>query len=109
MSYKICMNFVKTLKFLWIFEVIVKKIHINYKIYSDSQNWVRERDICIHKAIAQAWVKKKQKCGYKSCSMWGTPRFDKNLKQNAITVQKLMNLKVCNLMTQFWPIFLKSL
>jgi hypothetical protein len=27
--------------------------------YSDSQNRIRERDICIHKAIAQAWVKKK--------------------------------------------------
>jgi hypothetical protein len=33
MSCKIFMNFVKILKLLWIFEVIVKKIHINYKVY----------------------------------------------------------------------------
>jgi hypothetical protein len=30
------MKFVKTMKFLWIFEAIVKKIHINYKIYSQT-------------------------------------------------------------------------
>jgi hypothetical protein len=33
MSYKIFMNFVKILKLLWIFEEIVKKIDINYKMY----------------------------------------------------------------------------
>jgi hypothetical protein len=27
------MNFVKILKLLWIYEVIIKKTHINYKIY----------------------------------------------------------------------------
>jgi hypothetical protein len=36
MSCKIFMNFVKLLKLLWIFEVIVKKIHINYKVYSQT-------------------------------------------------------------------------
>jgi hypothetical protein len=36
MSCKIFMNFAKILKLLWIFEVIVKKIHINYKIYSQT-------------------------------------------------------------------------
>jgi hypothetical protein len=36
MSSKIFMNFVKILKSLWIYEVIVKKIHINYKIYSQT-------------------------------------------------------------------------
>jgi hypothetical protein len=30
------MNFVKILKLLWIFEVIVTKIHINYKVYSQT-------------------------------------------------------------------------
>jgi hypothetical protein len=33
MDHKIFMNYVKILKFL---EVIVKKIHINYKIYSQT-------------------------------------------------------------------------
>jgi hypothetical protein len=33
MRCKIFMNFVKILKLLWIFEVIVKKIHINYNMY----------------------------------------------------------------------------
>jgi hypothetical protein len=33
MSSKIFMHFVKILKLLWIFEVIVKKIDINYKMY----------------------------------------------------------------------------
>jgi hypothetical protein len=32
MSCKIFMNFVKDLKLLWIFEVIVKEIHIYYKV-----------------------------------------------------------------------------
>jgi hypothetical protein len=36
---KIFMNFVKILKLLWVFEVIVKKIHINYKIYSQTSNF----------------------------------------------------------------------
>jgi hypothetical protein len=36
MSCKIFMNFVKILKLLWIFEVIVKKIHVNYKIYTQT-------------------------------------------------------------------------
>jgi hypothetical protein len=36
MSHKIFMNFVKILKLLRVFEVIVKKIHINYKIYIQS-------------------------------------------------------------------------
>jgi hypothetical protein len=34
MNYKISMNFVKNLKFLGIFEVIVKKTQTNYKIQS---------------------------------------------------------------------------
>jgi hypothetical protein len=33
MSCKNFMNFVKILKLLRIFEVIIKKIHINYKMY----------------------------------------------------------------------------
>jgi hypothetical protein len=33
---KIFMNFLKILKLLWIFKVIVKKIHINYKVYSQT-------------------------------------------------------------------------
>jgi hypothetical protein len=36
MSCKIFMNFIKFLKLLLIFEVIVKKIHINYKMYSQT-------------------------------------------------------------------------
>jgi hypothetical protein len=30
------MNFVEILKLFWVFEVIVKKIHINYKVYSNT-------------------------------------------------------------------------
>jgi hypothetical protein len=36
MSCKIFMNFVKILKLVWIYEVLVEKIHINYKIYSQT-------------------------------------------------------------------------
>jgi hypothetical protein len=36
MNCEIFMNFVKILKLFWIFEVIVKKIHINYKMYSQA-------------------------------------------------------------------------
>jgi hypothetical protein len=39
MSCKIFMNFVKILRLLWIFKVIVKKIHINYQIYSQTSNF----------------------------------------------------------------------
>jgi hypothetical protein len=36
MGYKIFMTSFKILKSLWIFELIVKKIHINYKIFSQT-------------------------------------------------------------------------
>jgi hypothetical protein len=36
MSCNIFMNFVKILKLLWIFKEFVKKIHINYKVYSQT-------------------------------------------------------------------------
>jgi hypothetical protein len=39
MNWKIFMNFVKVMELLEIFEVIVKKIHINYKIYSQTSNF----------------------------------------------------------------------
>jgi hypothetical protein len=38
------MNFVKILKLLWIFEVIVKKIHINFKMYSQT---IKKIIVCI--------------------------------------------------------------
>jgi hypothetical protein len=40
MSHKTFMNFVKILKLLQIFEVFVKKIPINYKIYSKTLNFL---------------------------------------------------------------------
>jgi hypothetical protein len=40
MSHKIFMNFVRILKLLWIFEVIDKKIHVNYKIYLQTSNFL---------------------------------------------------------------------
>jgi hypothetical protein len=39
-SYKTFMNFVKILKLLWILEVTVKKIHINYMIYSQTSKTI---------------------------------------------------------------------
>jgi hypothetical protein len=36
MGYENIMTIVKIFKLLWMFEVIVKKIHINYKIYSQN-------------------------------------------------------------------------
>jgi hypothetical protein len=38
--HKIFMNFVEILKLLQIFEVLVKKIYINYKIYSKALNFL---------------------------------------------------------------------
>jgi hypothetical protein len=40
MSHKIFMNFVEILKLLQIFEVLVKKIRINYKICSKTLNFL---------------------------------------------------------------------
>jgi hypothetical protein len=40
MSHKIFMNFVEILKLLQIFEVLVKIIPINYKIYSKTLNFL---------------------------------------------------------------------
>ena len=40
MSHKIFMNFVEILKLLQIFEVLVKKICLNYKIYSKTSNFL---------------------------------------------------------------------
>ena len=40
MSHKIFINFVEILKLLLIFEVFVKKIPINYKIYSKTLNFL---------------------------------------------------------------------
>jgi hypothetical protein len=40
MSHKIFMNFVEIFKLLQIFEVLVKKIPINYKIYSKTLNFL---------------------------------------------------------------------
>jgi hypothetical protein len=39
MRHKIFMNFVEILKLIQIFEVLVKKIPINYKIYSKTLNF----------------------------------------------------------------------
>jgi hypothetical protein len=39
MSYKIFMNFVEILMFLQIFELFLKKIHVNYKMYSKTLNF----------------------------------------------------------------------
>ena len=50
MNCKIFMNFVKILKILlWIFEVIVNQIHINYKIYSQTSIFLLYVQI-IHKS-----------------------------------------------------------
>jgi hypothetical protein len=40
MSHKIFMNFIEILKLLLIFEVLVKKTPINYKIYSKTFNFL---------------------------------------------------------------------
>jgi hypothetical protein len=40
MDQNILMNFVEILKLLQIFEVLVKKICINYKIYSETLNFL---------------------------------------------------------------------
>jgi hypothetical protein len=40
MSHKIFMNFVHILELLLIFEVLVKKIPINYKIHSKTLNFL---------------------------------------------------------------------
>jgi hypothetical protein len=39
-NHKIFMNFFENLKLLWVFDVLVKKIHINYKIYSTTLNFL---------------------------------------------------------------------